>query len=229
MVRKSSAPREHTLQSLKLMKQVSRSDDVLNSGSILRRVKQPLHKIHETDARSRKRHIPGKLELGLSILQHVEGQLNRADSKAQFTLTLDTLLVASSAFIGREITASISEDINALFQYNLMVLFSMAMFITLLVSTVYALMSVIPRFTGEIKPNNNLFYFRSIAHQERKDFVERYLNQSNHEVQTMLALEIYDLSGIATQKFALIRISHIFLFFSLGFWSVVQTTLLLVE
>lgn len=44
-------------------------------------------------------------ELGLTLLAHIEGQLNRADSKAQFTLTANTLLIASATLlnIGSEV------------------------------------------------------------------------------------------------------------------------------
>lgn len=170
---------------------------------------------------------PDRLELGISILQHVEGQLNRADSKAQFTLTLDALLIASSAFLGSGASGEVTR-LNAMtLSYRFVAIFGIAMFVTLLISTVYALLAVIPRFTPKNMANQNIFYFGNIVQQDRKEFAEHYGNQSRREIEKMLMSEIHDLSGIAKQKFALIRISYIFLFFALGFWSIVQMILLL--
>ena len=171
--------------------------------------------------RNAQKRIQDKLELGISILQHVEGQLNRADSKAQFTLTLDALLIASSAFLGSGATGT------AAFSSRMIPIIGIAMFVALLISTVYALLAVIPRFTPRNMANNNIFYFGNIVQQGKKDFAEHYLSQSYQEIERMLMSEIHDLAGIAKQKFSLIRISYIFLFFALGFWSALQMTILL--
>lgn len=176
--------------------------------------------------RNTQRRVQDKLELGISILQHVEGQLNRADSKAQFTLTLDALLIASSAVLGTGATGDVARLSADTFSYRLVALFGIAMFVTLLISTVYALSAVVPRFTSENRANNNIFYFGNIVHQKKKDFAEHYLNQSYRQIEKMLMSEIHDLAGIAKQKFILIRSSYFFLFFSLGFWSILQMIIL---
>jgi hypothetical protein len=172
---------------------------------------------------------PGRLELGISILQHVEGQLNRADSKAQFTFSLDTLLIASSAFLGLGAIDNVARINAPIFSHRMVAVLGIAMFVTLLVSTVYALLAVIPRFTPSNRANRNIFYFGNIVQQQRRDFAEQYLSLSNQEIERMLMSEIHDLSGIAKQKFALIRTSHIFLFFSLGLWAIIQLIILLIR
>ena len=177
--------------------------------------------------RNAQRRVQDKLELGISILQHVEGQLNRADTKAQFTLTLDALLIASSAFLGTGATGEVARLSSASFPYRIVAAFGIAMFVTLLISTVYALMAVIPRFTSRNKANTNIFYFGNIAQQKREDFAEQYIGQPYREIEKMLMSEIHDLSGIAKQKFSLIRISYIFLFLALGCWSILQMIVLL--
>jgi pycsar effector protein len=210
----------------------------LNSGSTdastFSGVEQPLDTITDGDnkhkiQRSGQRSIQGNLELGISILQHVEGQLNRADSTAQLTLTLDALLIASSAFLGTGATGDVARISATAFSYRMVAVLGVAMFITLLISTIYALVAVIPRFTPENMANNNIFYFGNIVQQERQDFAEHYFSQSNREIERMLMSEIHDLSGIAKQKFVLIRMSYIFLFASLGFWSIVQMIILLIR
>ena len=172
---------------------------------------------------------PGRLELGISILQHVEGQLNRADTKAQFTFSLDTLLIASSAFLGLGAIDNAARINAPISSHRMVAVLGIAMFVTLLVSTVYALLAVIPRFTPSNRANRNIFYFGNIVQQRRSDFAEQYLSLSNREIERMLMSEIHDLSGIAKQKFALIRTSHIFLFFSLGLWAIIQVIILLIR
>lgn len=173
------------------------------------------------------RRVQDKLELGISILQHVEGQLNRADSKAQFTLTLDALLIASSAFLGTGATGDVARLGATSFSNRIVPVLGIAMFVTLLISTIYALLAVIPRFTLKTMANNNIFYFGNIAQQKREDFAEHYVSQPYREIEKMLMSEIHDLAGIAKQKFSLIRISYIFLFLALGFWSILQMVSLL--
>lgn len=181
----------------------------------------------DTAQDSSERSNPNTLQLGISILQHVEGQLNRADSKAQFTLTLDALLLASSALLGGGATGEVARLGARILAHRLVPIVGIAMFVALLISTIYALLAVMPRFTPRNMANKNIFYFGNIVQQNREDFAEYYVSQSPHEIEKMLMAEIHDLSGIAKQKFALIRISYIFLFFSLGFWSIVQTIILL--
>ena len=170
-----------------------------------------------------------ELELGISILQHVESQLNRADSKAQFTFTLDTLLIASSAFLGQEVTGNALLSSVAPLSHKTAALFTVAMFITLLLSTVYALLAVIPRLTPKKNAGNNIFYFGNIVQWKKENFIEDYANHSDRDIERMLRSEIYDLSRIAELKFSLVRISHIFLFFSLGFWSTVQMLVMFIK
>ena len=115
-----------------------------------------------------------QLELGVSILQHVESQLNRADSKAQFTFSLDTLLIASSAFLGQQMTANAVFNTTVPFLYRLAALFAIAMFVALLISTVYVLLAVIPRLTLKKNAGNNIFYFGNIVQFNKEDFMEDY-------------------------------------------------------
>ena len=173
-----------------------------------------------------RRNIKDPLELGISILQHVESQLNRADSKAQFTFTLDTLLIASSAFFGQGVPGNAALSRTMPFLY-LVAALSASVFFALFISTVYALLAVIPRLTPKMNARNNIFYFGNIVQLKRGDFVEDYFDKSQVEIQKMLMSEVYDLSIIAERKFSLVRVSHIFLFISLGFWSILQTILVL--
>lgn len=232
MAKKRESGAEHSRRSSKGIRQIHSLDQELTRASIPESQEELLDVATNKNGKSKmgrntQRRVPDKLELGISILQHVEGQLNRADSKAQFTLTLDALLIASSAFLGSGATGDVARLSADTFSNRIIALFGIAMFITLLISTVYALLAVIPRFTSQNRTNNNIFYFGNIVQQEKKDFAEQYVNQSYHEIEKMLMSEIHDLAGIAKQKFILVRSSYIFLFFSLGFWSILQMIILL--
>ena len=229
MVKKQSTQAEQMRRANKVLKQADPLRHGLTDASSVRRVEQSSDSSNNGDHQSLRKRRQDRLELGISILQHVEGQLNRADSKAQFTFTLDTLLIASSAFLGLGAIENAARINAPIFSHRMVAALGIVMFVTLLISTVYALLAVIPRFTSSNKANKNIFYFGNIVQQQRKDFVDNYLDLSNQEVERMLMSEIYDLSGIAKQKFALIRISHVFLFFSLGFWAIIQMIILLIR
>ena len=115
------------------------------------------------------------------------------------------------------------------FLYRLAALFAIAMFVALLISTVYVLLAVIPKLTLKKNAGNNIFYFGNIVQFKKEDFMEDYINKSQSELQRMLMSEVYDLSRIAERKFSLIRISHIFLLVSLGFWSTLQTIIVFIR
>lgn len=234
MVKKQSTRAEQVRRSNKALKYVNPLGHGLTNASSPRRVEQASDTSRNVDhpnitQRSAQKRMRGRVELAIAILQHVEGQLNRADSKAQFTFTLDTLLIASSAFLGIGAIQNLARINAPIFSHRMVAVLGIAMFVTLLISTVYALLAVIPRFTPSNRTNKNIFYFGNIVQQPRTDFIEHYLGLSNQDIEQMLMLEIHDLSGIAKQKFALIRVSHIFLFFSLGFWAIIQMISLLIR
>lgn len=234
MVKKQSTRAEQIRRPNKALKHVNPLGHGLTDVSSLRRVAQASDTTsngeHQaTPQRSARKRPQARLGLGISILEHVEGQLNRADLKAQFSFTLDALLIASSAFLGIGAVENVARINAPTFSHRMVAILGIAMFITLLISTVYALLAVIPRFTPSNRANKNIFYFGNIVRQQRTDFVEQYLDLSNQEIEQMLMSEIHDLSGIAKQKFALIRVSHIFLFFSLGFWAIIQMVILLIR
>lgn len=174
-------------------------------------------------AQQTKRHPD--VELGLTLLAHIEGQLNRADSKAQFTLTVNTLLLASTALVNEGIATTVL-DTSASALPRLAGVSAILMFITLLVSTIYSLLAVMPKLTLPAK-DRNVFFFGAIVQMSEKTFFERIRKTETKEFDEMVLSETYTLAGIATQKFLRIKYSHQLLLVAVIFWSVMQLLIMI--
>lgn len=159
-------------------------------------------------------------EFGSMLLKHMEGQLNRADSKAQFTLTVDALLLASTTLFGKGIAITILDAASPMIA-RLAGIFSILMFVALLISTIYAILAVIPKLAPPGKVNN-LYYYGTILNYKERDFLHAVRKQHPREMNDMLLSEVYALSSIAQQKFLIVRRSYQCLCVAVGFWLIAQ-------
>lgn len=165
------------------------------------------------------------VELGLTLLAHIEGQLNRANSKAQFTLTANTLLLASATLLNDGIAATILDG-SAPVLSRAAGISAILMFITLLISTVYSLLAVMPKLTLPAK-DRNVFFFGAIMRTDEKAFIDRIKKTEAKEFDDMVLSETYALAGIAQQKFLRIKYSHQLLLVAVGFWSIMQLLIMI--
>lgn len=172
---------------------------------------------------------PDGLKLGITLLRHIEGQLSRADTKAQFTLTVDAILMASTTLLGKSIVINSITYTTAPSINQLIAVLSILMFTSLLISTVFALLAVMPRLTPASRVPNNLFYFGTIVQEgekkiqeSEKKFIEQFTKQSPEEIRQMVLSEVHGLARIARDKFKWIRMSHYLLFVALVFWAGMQ-------
>jgi hypothetical protein len=115
------------------------------------------------------------VELGLTLLAHIEGQLNRADSKAQFTLTANTLLIASATLLNDGIAATIL-DRSASILSRAAGISAILMFITLLLSTIYSLLAVMPKLALPAK-DRNVFFSAPLCGQMKKRLLKELKRQ----------------------------------------------------
>lgn len=165
------------------------------------------------------------IELGLILLEHLESQLNRSDSKAQFTLAANTIiLMVSSISINlaehNGIACAVfdtSESISVRLSSALFVL----LYFSLLHSTIFALSAVMPKFSFPSK-NDNVFYFGSIIGTNESVFIQKIKNMSQEELDEMLLSEIYVLASLAQVKFLKIKKSHRWLLIALAAWATMQ-------
>lgn len=164
-------------------------------------------------------------ELGLTLLAHIEGQLNRADSKAQFTLTANTLLIASATLLNNGVAATVL-DYSAPLLSRVEGVSAILMFITLLFSTFCSLLAVMPKLTLPAK-DRNVFFFGAILRTDEKTFIERIRKTEAKEFDDMVLSETYALAGIAQQKFLHIKHSHHFLLVAMVLWAVMQLLIMI--
>ncbi len=154
--------------------------------------------------------------MSLKLLEHIEGQLGRADSKAQFTLTIDAILLASTAFLSNGMAKPLIISSATILQ-NIVGISAILMLILLIVSTCFALSAVIPRLFPP-KKEMNVFYFESILSTSEEVFNQRFNSTTKQDFNKMILSEIYVLSLIAKKKYRLIQRSHQLLFGSLFYW-----------
>jgi Pycsar effector protein len=159
-------------------------------------------------------------ELAKLLYEHIEGQIARVDTKAQLVLAADTILVVILTSIDKSIVTGILNNTAPLIN-KLTSILIISMFIALIISIYYTLLVIKPEFRSRQKRPSRL-YFGSIAQLGEEEFVEKFLNQSSHDVVTSVLGQVYAKSQVAERKFIVIRNSLNFLFVALILWAVVQ-------
>jgi Pycsar effector protein len=161
-----------------------------------------------------------KFTVSLDLLKHLESQVSRTDTKAQFTLTVDALLIGSATFFGKGVAHSLLSAGTPI-EENIIAVLSIIMFAALLVSTYLALIVIMPKLSPP-DIQFNIFYFSSILKLSEQDFITRYKNTDHKELENMLLSEIYAMAEIVQNKYKGIRKSHLFILVALGCWAFAQ-------
>ncbi|HAE59320.1 MAG TPA: hypothetical protein DCG54_07400 [Anaerolineae bacterium] len=161
------------------------------------------------------------LELGLILLEHIEGQLNRSDAKAQFTLAANTIILGVSVVLSEQGIASKIFESSAGIAERLIGVLSIVLYFCLLHSTIFSLTAVMPKFDFPAKADN-IFYFGSILGTPETAFSEKIKDLQAEELNEMLISEIYVLSSIAKTKFTKIKKSHKWLILAIAAWAIIQ-------
>jgi hypothetical protein len=162
------------------------------------------------------------LELSALLFEHVEGQLARADEKAELAITATAILIAAATFSNSEMFLIII-DSSVPPTCRLSALFSVLMLVALFGSLYYAFHAVIPRLTPPVK-DGNPFYFNSIIQYEEGEFIESFENLDDTQARLKLLSEIHAKSKIAHQKYTQLRRSYVFLVIAFILWGLSQLT-----
>jgi len=160
------------------------------------------------------------LDLAKVMFDHMQGQINFADTKAQLTLAADALLAATIAPYGKGIALSLL-DAGAPPLSRILALVTAAMIITLMLSVYFALSSARPvmRLKSAMP---SLFFFGDIVAQSESAFIQNFTTKVSGELQREMLAQVYAKATIAKHKFAAIRISLNFLVAALILWVAVQ-------
>ncbi len=162
------------------------------------------------------------LKLARYLQEHIEGQINLADTKAELTLTADAFIGAIIFSLNRDALLSAFGNGHPLID-QIIALCAVLAFGALLLSILFALFVALPRlsFAGTTP---SIFYFGYIARQNKneEDFVQEFLlgkadkagvrpGLTSEQVSRFILHNAYANAKIAAVKFARIRWSLLFL------------------
>jgi hypothetical protein len=169
---------------------------------------------------------PGTLtEMASLLFDHIEGQLARADNKAQLILAADTLLAAALTLTGGGIGKMFSAGMTSgEIVFNSI---SVLLFLSLIVSIFFAILASKPIMKAP-KQERNLFFFGHIIGCKPDEFADHFLNQSEDDIRDALLGQVYAKSLIAGYKFKRVGRSTNFLIIALVLWAVSQVLLLVI-
>jgi len=156
------------------------------------------------------------------MFEHIEEQIGRADTKAQLTLAADALLVGTLASLGKGTASSLLSNTSPVLD-RLADLFTILMFLALICSVYWAIRVVNPHLRGSKR--FTLMYFGQISQMNEDDFIQKFLNQSLHDLKVSTLAQVHTTARIAQLKFTRARWSVNFLLMSLVFWTIIQLLL----
>lgn len=158
--------------------------------------------------------------LAAMLFEHIEAQINLADTKAQLTLAADTLLAAAITLSDRG-TASKLLDSTAAVADRLAACVSILLFVSLILSICLALLAARPTLRPPER-SRNLFYFGDIVRLRKQEFTRAFLGQSDSDVTESILAQVYAKAEIATYKFSTIQRSIELLLVALILWGALQ-------
>jgi hypothetical protein len=162
-------------------------------------------------------------EMTVLLFEHIEHQINFADTKAQLTLTAAALLAAGMAAFDRG-CASALLDSNAPLTARLIGLLIVLTIGMLVASIYYALLAARPNLTPPSQ-GRNLFFFGHIVQFAEPDFMRAFDEQTREKVHAALLAQVYAKARIANRKFLRVRHSLNFLVGAFVLWAAAQLLL----
>ncbi len=162
-------------------------------------------------------------EMASLLFDHIEGQLARADNKAQLILAADTLLAAALTLSGGGIGKMFNAGMTAGEVVSNSV--SVLLFLSLIVSIFFAILASKPILKTPSQ-ERNLFFFGHITDCKPDEFAAQFLNQSEDDIREALLGQVYTKSLIASYKFKRVGRSTNFLIIALALWAISQVMLL---
>jgi Family of unknown function (DUF5706) len=173
----------------------------------------------DAKARSKVRDDREITRLASLLFEHIEGQISRADTKAELTITADGVLAAAVTSLSREsppaLVAALVDE-GATLATRLQAGALVLLFVALLISILSALLVVRPSLRHRERPT--LLYFGQIARMRENEFVERFLGQSGDEALAAVLADIHTQAHIARRKYVGVAFSVSLLIVALALW-----------
>jgi len=157
-------------------------------------------------------------KLGALLYNHMQDQINLADTKAHLVLAANAVLAAAMTGLSRGMFSKLfGPEFSILVRISSF--FAILMVIAVVVSFYYILMVTRPILKVTDKDMKNLFYFGGIKNFERRDFVVTFLALPPEKMKDEMLLQVYAKSHIANAKFQRIQKSMIFLIVAMILWA----------
>lgn len=154
------------------------------------------------------------------LFDHIEAQVNRADTKAGLILAADTLFATTIATMSKGIVLALFAPASLPIE-RLGALLTILMFVAVFVSAIYALIIARPVLRLP-KRDRKLFFFGRIVEFNATDFIRTFSGQSLAQAREGLLNEVYTLAQIANRKFLRLQRSFDFLIAALVLWAMIQ-------
>lgn len=164
------------------------------------------------------------IQLAAMLFDHIEQQISAADTKAQLTLAADTLLVAALTLSSENIFAGFL-DSGLAFSTRLAIWVNLALFVYLIISIYYSILTVRPNLIPPVQ-SRNLFFFGHIMQFSERDFIETFSGQSEHVTRENLLAQVHKKAIIVNNKFIRMKRSVDFLLAALILWGLLQVVLI---
>ncbi len=162
-------------------------------------------------------------DLAAMLFEHIETQINRADTKAGLILAADTLFATTVAALSKGVVLNLFDSALPILN-RVAALFAILMFVALLASAFSALM--VARPVLRVRDGGNTpFYFGHIVRLSHQDFYDKFCCQSPEQMRESILTEVYAIARIANQKFVRVRTSLDFLIGALSLWAVIQVVM----
>jgi hypothetical protein len=158
-----------------------------------------------------------KIELARQLFDHIEKQINLADTKAQLTLAAGAILAALAFPLGKGTALLLFDNAKPLIE-RLTAGLMLLTFLTLLLSIVFALAAARP--TLRLPQQRSTFlYFGHIAKMSEDQFVSSFLSEPIQEMRESVLAQVWAKSQLADRKFTMTRRSLAFLIGAIGLWA----------
>lgn len=157
----------------------------------------------------------------------IEQQITRADTKSQLILSIDTVLLAviSSTILGLPTGA----DSDTALPTSLLVLTDLFILAMLLVSIIYAMQAILPRFSRTQPPGQKSFYFvEHIVSQPASVYADEFLQMPLELVKRDIMIQIHAKAGVVQLKFRKVQRSMLFALVGISAWGILRVLLSIV-
>lgn len=162
------------------------------------------------------------------LYQDVEAQINRADLKAQITLSTSAILAAMVANLGLGLASPHLADWRLTEWSVLMVYFGFLICIIRAIG--HALLAAFPRSLGKShipNPNPNLYFTADIVSLEPETYVQLFSSQLNGDVRDKVLKQIHAKAHVLEMKIAHIRKGLKSLSFAMMLWLLARMILVI--